>query len=222
MEKRLIIKIVMSFGIFISANIAFCASNGNECLSKWRELVSEGSNHVFRAAGTDAKRSPQEWFCEVMKYEIPTNDVERYGAWLTEKAEIIKFASRILEADHRPFVTWNALAGFMSDIKNRVDPCSSGQFVQKHIEEWGKNNRLSTLDEWQRWRKAYQRDRRYRGIWSRASMEMEHTIEQMAKSMPPERRKMFMEIIIAKTKIVPEWYRITVIPSRGRPTTTSP
>lgn len=202
-----ILKIVMSAGIFMSANIAFGASGENEYMPKWRELVAAGSNHVFRVADSNARQSPQEWFCKIVKYEVPTNDMEEYGAWMSEKIAIIKSAPRILDADHRPFAMWNALADLLVEIKSRVDPCSSGQFVQKHMDEWEKTNRLSSLDEWQRWRKSYQRARRYRNIWSKAIMEIEFTIEQAAKCMSPERRKMFMEVIIAKTKIVPEWYR---------------
>ena len=204
--KRHVIETMISFVVCMSASVALCVTNENERLSKWRELVVEGSNHVSRIFGTDMKHSPLEWFCEMVKYELPTNDVEQYGACLSEKVKLVESASWILDTD-RTATAWSALADFLSNIKDQIGPCNGRLSDQKLLEKWIKDHPLFTLEEYQRWQRAYARDRQCRAVRSRAVLEVEITIERVARWMPPERRKLFMETIISKTKTVPTWYK---------------
>ena len=62
------------------------------------------------------------------------------------------------------------------------------------------------MEEWNEWRRAYQRAKRYRSIFGRAVTDTEAAFENLAGNLQPERKKVLGEIILEYTGKKPDWY----------------
>ena len=215
-------KLNTQIGCLLIESAALCACLANDADEKharWIELEKYGSVHFQsdlepRHAITNSmatttiahdEETDRKWFCEVVSFSMPTNDVEAYVSWLHRKTRLITrtFYSQNTEAS---IESWRQLAMFLADMRAKRGEGESGQFMREHRGRWLSAHPENTFENLGQWKKAYMIARSYRSAWSRAAIAIEHMIEQVAGSMPPERRKMFMDTLISKTKVVPDWY----------------
>ena len=153
---------------------------------------------------------------------MPTNDAEAYSSWMYHKTRLIEH-SISSQAIGSSVESWRQLAVFLADMKARRGSGDSAQFIQKHREDWKKSHRLLTMEDWQLWRKAYQRAKRFRTTWGRAVWDTERAFEHLAEQLQPSQRKILGEIILEHTGKRPDWYLDEKKKSDKRqPTATSP
>jgi hypothetical protein len=96
---------------------------------KWSKLISEGSNYLVRAqrplSGEHRKKlayKPVEeylatehmerWFCELVDYSIPTNDLLRYADMLRVKSKMIYLTAWRMDSEK----SWVKLANFYAEV----------------------------------------------------------------------------------------------------------
>ena len=209
---------VKLYGIII-ANAVLCACFAGtvaEKKARWSELENYGAarfdirlepwkattNDMTLAIGVYDGASDRKWFCEVVSFSMPTNDVDAYSRWMHHKTQLIFYTI----SSQNTVEAWRQLAAFLADMKARRGPEDSSQFIRKHMEVWKKSHRLSTMEEWGQWRRAYQRANRYRSIWGRAATDTESAFEILARGLQPPQKKVLAEIILEHTGKYPDWY----------------
>ena len=209
---------VKLYGIMI-ANAVLCACFADveaEKQAKWTELENYGvarfkvrfepwktaTNDMPLAIGEYDDETDRKWFCEMVSFSMPTNDVDAYSRWMDHKTQLI--LSSI--SSQNTVGSWRKLAAFLADMKAKRGLGDSAQFIQAHREEWKKSHRLSTMEEWNEWRRAYQRAKRYRTIFGRAVWDTERAFGNLAESLQPEWKKALGEIILEYTGTKPDWY----------------
>ena len=205
--------------VIMIANTVLCAcfaDTAAERQARWNELENYGiarfdirleppkavtNNMALTMVECDAE-SDRKWFCEMVAFSMPTNDVEAYSSWMHHKTQLIFHAI----SSQNTVESWRQLAAFLADMKARRGSGNSAQFIQKHREDWKKSHPLLTLEDWQRWRKAYQCAKRFRTIWGRAVWETERAIENLVGQLQHAQRKMLGEILFEYTGKYPDWY----------------
>ena len=212
---------VKMYGIMI-ANAVLCACFADttaEKQARWTELENYGvarfnirlepkkatTNNMALTMVECDNESDRKWFCEMVSFSMPTNDAEAYSSWMYHKTQLIGRAISS-QAIGLSVESWRQLAAFLADMRARRGPGDSSQFIQKHREDWGKSHRLSTMEDWQQWRKAYQYAKRFRTIWGRAVWDTERAIESLAEQLQPSQRKRLGEIMLEYTGKKPAWY----------------
>ena len=205
-------------GILI-ANAILCAcfaDDMEEKKAKWAELENYGvarfkvrfepwktaTNDMPLAIGEYDDETDRKWFCEMVSFSMPTNDVDAYSRWMDHKTRLILYSI----SSQNTVESWRKLAAFLADMKAKRGPGDSAQFIQAHRDDWKKSHRLSTMEEWNEWRRAYQRAKRYRSIFGRAVTDTEAAFENLAGNLQPERKKVLGEIILEYTGTKPDWY----------------
>ena len=225
--------------VIMIANAALCACFADAAAEKqarWAELENYGVARFNirlepKKATTDNialtmvecdNESDRKWFCEMVAFSMPTNDAEAYSSWMYHKTRLIEH-SISSQAIGSSVESWRQLAVFLADMKARRGSGDSAQFIQKHREDWKKSHRLLTMEDWQLWRKAYQRAKRFRTTWGRAVWDTERAFEHLAEQLQPSQRKILGEIILEHTGKRPDWYLDEKKKSDKRqPTATSP
>ena len=194
-------------------------SVGEDVLCKrWRSLEDAATNYIdlistsnktaklsYRHYNDEDSAMLRKWFCDVVSFSMPTNDVDLYVTWLKSKTKLIESAILTQNTDASQ-ESWRLLAAFLADMKVKRGDGDSRQFITEHREAWLLNHRLETTEDWEKWRKAYNQDRRYRTAWSWAAIDTERAIEKLAKGLQRSQRKTLGEIIIEKTGKCPDWF----------------
>ena len=194
--------------VIMIANTVLCAcfaDTAAERQARWNELENYGiarfdirlepskavtNNMALTMVECDAE-SDRKWFCEMVAFSMPTNDVEAYSSWMHHKTQLIFYAI----SSQNTVESWRQLAAFLADMKARRGSGDSAQFIQKHQEDWKKSHRLLTMEDWQRWRKAYQRARWFRSTWGRAVTDTESAFETLARRLQPPQKKVLAEMM---------------------------
>ena len=205
------------------ANAVLCACFADamaEKKARWAELENYGvarfkirleprhgaTNRIAQAVVKCDAESDSKWFCEIVSFSMPTNDVEEYSSWMYRKTQLIWYTISA-QNTASSIESWRLLATFLAEMNAKRGPGDSAQFIRKHKEDWQKSHCLLTMEDWGQWRKAYLRAKRYRSIWGRAATDTKVAIEVLARELQPPQKKVLAEIILEHTGKFPDWYR---------------
>ena len=207
--------------MIVNALLCACfADDMAEKQAKWTELENYGvarfhiklqpnpvaTNGTLTATIAYDDESDRKWFCEMVSFSMPTNDVEAYSLWLYHKTQLIEYSFFFSNAIRSSVDSWRQLAIFLADMKARHGSGDSTQFMREHKEQWKHTHPENTFENFGKWRKAYMRARWYRSTLGRAITDTERTIEYLAKRLSPSQKKVLAEIIREHTGKTPDWY----------------
>ncbi len=204
------------------ANAVLCTCFADamaEKKARWAELENYGvarfkirleprhgaTNRIAQAVVKCDAESDSKWFCEMVSFSMPTNDVDAYVSWLCHKTQLIE-GTISAQNTASSIESWRLLATFLTEMKAKRGPGDSAQFMRRHKEDWQKSHRILTMEDWGQWRKAYLRARWFRSACGRAIWDTDRAIWSLAQQLQPPQKKVLAEIILEHTGKFPDWY----------------
>ena len=186
---------------------------------KWSKLISEGSNYLVRAqrplSGEHRKKlayKPVEeylatehmerWFCELVDYSIPTNDLLRYADMLRVKSKMIYLTAWRMDSEK----SWVKLANFYAEVIKKRTPLTIDrreELKKKFVSE--KNN--MGFKEFAELKKTLRHESFRQSELENSVRNTAKAIERIADRLTCERKSRLATIVKEITGRYPKWYQ---------------
>ena len=197
--------------------ILFCfAGQGNDNLPGWKKLERQGdlyrlefgfsavSNKVALQRSMVHATGLNKWFCDVISYNVPTNEINNYVVLLNRKIKLLQDFLFVMNYDDSLDV-YCRFVECLARLKRERGTGDSRSYLESHKNCWNKKQAVSTYDMHKAWRQCYHKDKKLRTALGRAITDMESMIERLYDCSSPERKKILLDKAIEITGETPKW-----------------